>query len=204
MPVSDERRPYRKRARAAEEERTRLRITEATVALHESVGPARTTIKAVAERAGVQRATVYRHFADEDALYAACQGHWIARHPHPDPEPWARIDDPDARLRAALGDLYAFYRGGAPILANLLRDEPYVAPLQKLLPALHGYIDSVAAVLLRGRPERGRRRGRVRAVLDHAVSFATWRSLAGGGLDDDEIVDLMAGLVAAASRGKLR
>ena len=201
--MSDEKRPYRKRQRAADEQRTRLRITEATVALHETVGPLRTTIKAVAERAGVQRATVYRHFRDEDALYLACQRHWLADHPHPDPEPWTRIADPEKRMRAALGELYGFYRKGEPMLANLLRDEPHVEPLQKLLPGLRGFIDTVGALLLRGRPERGRRRVRVGAVLAHAVDFDAWRSLARGGLSDDEIVELMVALAGAASRAKL-
>src|ERR671925_69105 len=98
--MSDEsrKRPYRKKQRAEDEERTRRRITEATVALHETVGPLRTTVKAVAERAGVQRATVYRHFADEGALLAACQAHWVERQGPPDPTPWAAIADPDERM----------------------------------------------------------------------------------------------------------
>ena len=110
--ATDERRPYRKRRRAQLEAETRLRITEATVDLHGSVGPARTTISAVADRAGVQRATVYRHFPDEDALFDACSSHWRAQHPLPDPAHWAKIDDPDERLRLALGELYDWYEDG--------------------------------------------------------------------------------------------
>src|SRR3954452_24292691 len=104
--MSTETRQYRKKQRAADEERTRRRIIEATVALHETVGPVRTTVKAVAERAGVQRATAYRHFADESALYAACQVHWLERQGPLDPAPWARIADPDERMRTALPALY--------------------------------------------------------------------------------------------------
>src|SRR5918996_4055938 len=89
-------RPYRKRRRAELEDQTRLRITEAAVELHGRVGPARTTISAVADRAGVQRATVYRHFPDEDALFAACSGHWAAMNPSPDPSAWQAIRDPAA------------------------------------------------------------------------------------------------------------
>src|SRR5215211_773494 len=96
---TSERRPYRKRRRAELEADTRLRITEATVDLHGSVGPARTTISAVAERAGVQRATVYRHFSDEEALFDACSSHWMAQHPLPDPAAWAAIQDAHERLR---------------------------------------------------------------------------------------------------------
>ena len=51
-------RTYQKKKRAEREAETRRRIVEATVALHTSVGPARTTISAVAAKAGVQRHTV--------------------------------------------------------------------------------------------------------------------------------------------------
>src|SRR5215204_2491067 len=88
-------RTYRKSRRAELEDETRRRITDAAVELHGSVGPARTTISAVAERAGVQRATVYRHFPDEEALFDACSAHWMAQHPLPDPTAWAKIEDPD-------------------------------------------------------------------------------------------------------------
>jgi AcrR family transcriptional regulator len=205
MSAEIEKRPYRKRQRAADEERTRRRITEATVALHETVGPLRTTVKAVAERAGVQRATVYRHFADEAALYAACRAHWVERQGPPDPAAWTGIADPDERLRAALRAMYRFYREGEPMLTNLYRDEPHVATLQGMLQPMRAQLAAIADILLTGRPERGRRRARVAAALGHAVDFDAWRSLARGGLDDDEILELMVALVraAAAPRGKL-
>jgi AcrR family transcriptional regulator len=203
--VSPEKRQYRKQQRAADEERTRQRITEATVELHETVGPLRTTVKAVAERAGVQRATVYRHFADEEALYTACRAHWLERQGPPDPAPWAEIADPEERMRTALEAMYRFYRRGEPMMANLYRDEPYVETLRGMLQPMRAQLDAVAALLLKGRPERGRRRERVAAVLGHTVDFDAWRSLARGGLDDEEIVELMVALVRAAGapRGKL-
>jgi len=205
MSVSKEKRPYRKRQRAEDEERTRRRITEATVALHETVGPLHTTVKAVAERAGVQRATVYRHFPDEAALYAACSAHWLERRGPPDPTPWAAIADPDERLRTALSAMYRFYRGGEPMIANLYRDEPYVETLRGMVGPIRAQLSAIADLLIKGRPERGRRRVRVAAALGHAVGFEPWRSLARGGLDDDEIVELMVALVRAAGapRGKL-
>src|SRR5690606_11521663 len=69
-------RPYRKRQRALAEEATRLRITEAAVELHGSVGPARTTVTEIAERAGVSRMTVYKHFPSDRDLFVACSTHW--------------------------------------------------------------------------------------------------------------------------------
>src|SRR5213592_4741836 len=106
---SSPRRRYEKRARATQEQETRLRIVEAALVLHGTVGPARTTISAIAERAGVRRATVYRHFPDERALFLGCSGTWQERHPVPDPATWAAIADPGARLEAALEALYHWY-----------------------------------------------------------------------------------------------
>src|SRR5919199_926005 len=99
-------RKYTKMRRAEQEAETRQRIVEAVYALHREVGPARTTIKAIAERAGVERLTVYRHFADEGEIFAACSAHFQAEIPPPDPAAWAGVTDPAERLRAAL---LAFY-----------------------------------------------------------------------------------------------
>ena len=97
-----ETRKYEKKRRAELEAETRRRITETAVELHGTVGPAHTSISAIAERAGVRRSTVYRHFPDEAALFNACSSHWEATNPVPDMGAWAAIQDPDERLRAAL------------------------------------------------------------------------------------------------------
>src|SRR3954468_10237250 len=107
-------RRYEKRARAAKEEATRRRVIDAAMALHGTVGPARTTVSAIAERAGVRRATVYRHFPDERALFLGCSGTWAERTPLPDPATWAAIADPAARLEAALHALYRWYEQAGP------------------------------------------------------------------------------------------
>ena len=121
-----QRRPYRKKRRAEQEARTRLKITEAAVKLHGTVGPARMTIKGVAAEAGVQRGTVYRHFPDLESLFMSCSVHWASLNPPPDPTAWARIADPDARLRHALTELYTWYVWAEPMLINVLRDGPLV------------------------------------------------------------------------------
>ena len=192
-------RKYRKRRRAELEEETRLRITEAAVDLHGSLGPARTTISAVADRAGVQRATVYRHFPDEEALFGACSAHWRAQHPLPDLAEWAAVGDPSKRLRVALSDLYAWYEGGEGMLEKTTRDAPVVPAMRSAVESMGGWFAEALATILRGRPERGARRRRVEAAIGHALSFATWRSLVREqGLSAAEAVELMYGLVAAA------
>lgn len=193
-------RRYRKRRRAQLEDETRRRITKAAVDLHGSLGPARTTISAVAERAGVQRATVYRHFPDEEALFAACSSHWRARHPLPDLADWAAIDDPGERLRIALSDLYAWYARGEDMLEKTTRDAALVPAMQPAVESMGGWFAEAVATIVRGRPERGAPRRRTKAAVGHAVSFATWRSLVRDqGLSDLEAVDLMHGLVRLAA-----
>lgn len=177
MSTQSSRRLYRKRRRAELEAETRQRITEAAVDLHGSIGPARTTISAVAERAGVQRATVYRHFPDEATLFDACSSHWMARHPLPDPAAWAEIEEPDERLRAALRELYEWYERGEYMLEKTTRDVALVPALQPAMEAFGGWFDGAVDAVLHGRPERGARRRRVRAAVGHAFAFATWRSL---------------------------
>ena len=178
---------------------TRQRITEAAVALHGTVGPARTTISAVADRAGVQRATVYRHFPDEESLFAACSGHWAALNPAPDPGPWREETDHPARLRRALAETYAFFRRTEPMLSNVLRDAPVVEAMAKPVARRLAYFESAVDAVVAGRPERGHARRRVRAAVAHAMSFPTWQSLVRqNGLDDDEAAVLMAGMVEAA------
>src|SRR3989475_6114872 len=121
--MTNQKRPYRMTRRAELEARTRRRITESTVELHRTLGPARTSISAVAERAGVRRSTVYRHFPDEAALFDACTAHWSAANPLPDLAGWSKFEDPDQRLKAALAELYGFYGRTGPMLENLFRDE---------------------------------------------------------------------------------
>ena len=124
-------RRYQLRKRADAMQDTHRRITEAAVELHGSVGPARTTMSAVAERAGVQRQTLYRHFPTEDDLFAACSGHFAQTHPRPHVEAWRAIADPAERLGTALDELYAYYEGTEAMYANLLRDETLVRPSRR-------------------------------------------------------------------------
>ncbi len=190
-------RTYRKRRRAEQEDETRRRITEATVELHGTVGPARTTISAVAERAGVQRATVYRHFPDEVALFDACSSHWIAGHPLPDLEAWAAIADPNQRLRTALAELYAWFDRGEYMLEKTTRDVATVPALVPSMELFGHWFGFATEVLLRGRPERGARRRRAKGAIGHALAFETWRSLVRRqGLSEAEAVGLMTDLLA--------
>lgn len=188
-------RRYRKKERARQEAETQLRITEAVIGLHRTVGPARTTVKEVAERAGVSRMTVYNHFPTEADLIEACSTHWASQNPLPDPERWRGVADPDRRLRAALGELYGWYRDTEDMMGKVLRDAPIVAPLGELVEARwFGTVARMVEVLAAGRPDAAA--PELRAALRLAVDFATWRTLTGSGLGDGAAADLAAGIVA--------
>lgn len=198
--MSDKRRPYKMKRRAELEAQTKQRITESAVELHGTLGPARTSMKAVAERAGVPRSTVYRHFADEEALFGACSAHWGAENPPPDPGAWEQIDNPEERLHTALEELYAYYRRAGGMLDKLLRDEGSVPMVAKLFAPYHQFMTAVAELLMRGMGWRGKARDRVRAAIGHAVSFRTWQQLTEEqDLGDEEAAELMRRLVAAAA-----
>ena len=191
-------RQYQKRKRAEAEEETRLRITEAIMGLHEDVGPARTTVSAIADRAGVQRATVYRHFPDVEAQVDACSTHWLSLNAPPDPSGLLEIADPDARLRALLTELYGWYESTETMVVKLYRDAPLMPEIGSRIEARDAAMDGLAGLLLEGRKLRGARKDRVRAAIGHALAFQTWRSLVRGqGLSRDDAVELMARMTAA-------
>src|SRR6266498_3127336 len=172
-----ETRRYRKRLRAEQELQTRQAITEAAVKLHGTLGPARTTVSAIAEEAGVQRATVYRHFPDEQTLFQACSGHYMSLHPPPDPSRWAEIPDPVERLREALLDVYRWWDETEEMMSRVIRDAPLVESLSAQTQARLVFFDQIAAILMRGRGLRGKRGARVEAAIGHALALSTWQSL---------------------------
>lgn len=175
---------------------THQRIVDAAVSLHGSVGPARTTIAGIAEKAGVTRLTVYRHFPDDEALFSACSAHWLSQQQLPDPAEWSRHADPHKRLTVGLSDLYRFYRNGEDMLTRIYGD-------WDALPQTHrSNLESGNAhyqdILLEPFPESTRNR-KFRATISHAVSFWTWRSLChDNGLSNDDAVEVMSALITAA------
>ena len=174
----------------------RLRIIEAMVELDEEVGPAATTVTAIAERAGVQRLTVYRHFPDDRAMLGACSAHWLEAHPVPNPAEWTGIADPRIRLETALRGIYDFFRTGAPMLESVLRDEGQMEAVAEVMVPVWDYFREVAGGLSAGWNVNSNDQRRVRAAVGHALDFYTWRSLANQGLSVPEAVELMTGLVA--------
>lgn len=193
--MGDEKRQYKKTRRAEQEQATRLRIVESIVALHSTLGPSATTISGIARHAGVRRSTVYRHFPDEASMFAACSSHWRAGNPLPDLSGWAAIASPDERLRFALRELYGHYGQTQQMMDNLLRDYPAMPVIQRTFSRFLDYMSAALKTLMAERPESAESA----AAIGHALAFGTWSSLVREqGLDDEQAVDLMCRLVAAA------
>lgn len=190
-------RTYQKAKRAEDERRTRERIIDAAEYLHASLGPARTTVSAVADRAGVTRATVYRHFTNEEQLLLACSRQWLSRQQLPDPDAWSLVEDPIERLRTGLGEIYGFYRRGEQMMTHILRDVDVVPAV--VVAARRSREQRWVDTLLTPLP--GHRRKLVRAAVAHATTFTTWQSLCGSqGLSDRSAVELMTGMVERVLR----
>ena len=194
-------RKYEMKRRAQRQEETHRRITEAAVELHQALGPAKTTISAIAERAGVQRLTVYKHFPDERALLAACSSHYEAANPLPDVGPWTQILDPEDRLRRALAETYAYHRRTEPMMTKVLRDAQIHAPTFEVTVPYLQHWDRARYVLVTGWEAEDQRLKVLLAALGHALEFWTWRSLVHErGLTDEEAIELMVGMVRSLMR----
>jgi AcrR family transcriptional regulator len=196
---SQTKRKYELKQRAREMAETHLRITEAAIELHGSIGPSRTTMSAVAERAGVERRTLYRHFPNDAALFAACSEHYFDANPWPELGLWRAIRDPQQRLQRALDELYAYYERNEPMFSNVLRDAELVDVARDAVAPLHAYLEEAAETLAVGHPARGRRRQLFEGALRHALAFSTWHSLRTSGVGQADAVKLVTALVEAAA-----
>lgn len=185
-------RKYNQQQRAEQVRETRRKIVQATMELHETLGPANTSIKAVADRAGVQRLTVYRHFPDETSLFQACTSHWLELNPPPDMATWAQTEPAEARSKEAFLSFYRYYRGTRDMWEVTYRDVGRVEALQGPLSGFEAYLDNVRDDLLQSwRPPRTAKE-QVSAVLRHALRFSTWQSLNLEKLGDAKKADLVA------------
>jgi AcrR family transcriptional regulator len=170
-------RTYELKQRAERQQETRRRIVEAAIELHTMLGPARTTVTAIAERAGVTRPTVYAHFPDDRSLLAACSGHVREAVPPPDPTAWRSISDPGERLDAALRDLYSYYERLEPLLENVQRDAAVMPIVAEMNAYRVRHLEEIRDLLVEGWTTRRGARARLRRAIGHALEFRTWQSL---------------------------
>ena len=191
-------RQYHQTVRAEQTTSTRQRIVEAAIELHGTVGPANTSLSAVALKAGVSRPTLYAHFPDEASLFRACTMHWLSNDPPPDPAAWLEIDDPRRRVGTALSEIYAHYARNEQITGNVLRDMYLVESMRSFnVPLVEESFAAMTEILGSAFDDGPDLAVRRRATVSVAISFNTWKSLVKvEGLTNVEAADLMAHLVA--------
>jgi AcrR family transcriptional regulator len=178
-------RPYVQRVRGDHVAETRARIVEAIMQLHQEIGPRNTTVSAIAARAGVERLTVYRHFKDEAAMFAACSLRYLELNPPPEPTDWASEPDSARRTRRALETLYAFFSRTSTMFEKIYRDVSESVALHKVMSNFDGYLRGLADDLAAAWPHDQRASHR-RTILRHAAKFATWQSFEAEGVADAE------------------
>lgn len=191
-------RRYTFRARAGRVAETRARIILAMIELHQEVGPRNTTVSAIAARAGVERLTVYRHFKDEAAMFAACSHRYLELNPPPDPAAWAGEPDPASRTRRGLADLYAFFGRTSPMLEKVYRDIGESASLKKIMDQFDAHLRNLAGALAAVWP-RDDAATRRQVILRHAARFATWQSLQAESVSDEQKIELILDWLSAWS-----
>ena len=200
-------RKYEQKRRAELQQETRRRIAQAAVELHSTLGPARTTISAIAEKAGVQRQTFYRHFPDELSLFWACSSLVRSKNPPPDPEAWERIADPKERLRVALAEVYAYNRRRERLFAKVLRDAegegPINAAVREVLKPIEARWRRMKEILAVGWEVSDEPAGTLlSATIGLALDFQTWRTMVREqGLSDEQAIEVMARMVRCVARG---
>ena len=181
-------RSYQLKQRGERQQRTRQKIVDAAIALHQSKGLAATTMGDIADRAKVGRVTIYRHFPEEAALIGACSGQYFQRHPLPDPETWRSVKSPGERLRRGLRETYAYHRATEAMMTRILaeaRDLPIMIPY-------HTHWKRAADILSADWPVSANRTTLLKASLALALSFDTWHFLIRGQfLTDDQAIELM-------------
>lgn len=179
-------RSYKMQKRAESRDETRQRIVEATAALHEEIGPRATSIKAIAERAGVQRLTVYRHFPDETAVFKACTQHWLAQHPPPEVADWGDIDDPLEKALSAIHAFQSYYQREQRMWTASYQDVEQVPALQGPMAEFSAYLDQLVEELTGAFAARGKVRQALRMTLRHLVDFPAWLALERNGVGNKE------------------
>ena len=184
-------RKYTKTRRAEQQDETRDRIIEAIVALHEEFGPANTSIKAVAEKAGVQRLTVYRHFPDDASIFQACTSHWLKLNPPPDFVDWVNIENADEQTYTVLLAFYRYYRQTEKMWSGAYRDVEEIEALRNVMAGFETFLDQVRDNLLASWKVNGKRKKQLSITLRHSLRFTSWQSLKRENLNDKQITELV-------------
>lgn len=142
----------------------------ATFELHGEQGIVGTTMRQIAERAGVSVGSVYNHFPSYDEAILACGAYAFSLAPEPSAALFDGVNDVAERVRRLAHATFAQF--------ERLRAFGYVAAEQDRVPVLKRFVDqeraqrlSLAAAAL-GEPATGEKARTLAALLDHGVHQA--------------------------------
>jgi AcrR family transcriptional regulator len=198
--MSTQKRKYELKARAESQRETRERIAAAAAELHEEVGVGHTTVADIARRAGVQRLTVYNHFADLSELLPACSAHYLSSHPRPDVSDAFTLEDPRERVRTVLRSSYGWYSETEQMQLRVQGERTTVPELEDWMArTADAGLAELSSGLAAGFGLRGKRAERLRALIALALDFWTWRRLHREGLGDEAAAELMTASLCAAT-----
>jgi AcrR family transcriptional regulator len=193
-------REYKMRKRADDWQKTRERILQATMQLHDEQGVAPTTFSDIAKRAGLGQATLYRHFPTLGDLVQACGGHvWQEMQP-PTGEAAAAVFEGlatvDERLEKLVEEIDAFYRRGALRLHLAGRDRDLIPALDYFLKAVEAGVEAYVheALAPAGPPKR------TVEVVAALMSFPVWQRFGQLELSPRKSRDLTLRLIHCAMR----
>lgn len=163
--------------RLARGERARTAICDAMLDLIEQ-GDLRPTAPRIAERAGVSLRTVFQHFRDLEALFAAVSDRHAARL-RPVLQPVRRDGSLAERIDAFVRQRARFLEALTPVRRSALLMEPFSPEIARRLGQVRKLgrveIERVFALELQGRTPADRRE--LLAALTAASCWSTWESL---------------------------
>jgi AcrR family transcriptional regulator len=174
-------RPYSMLRRADAVAETRTRIVAAAVRLHGEQGVRATSWDEIADAAGADRATVYRHFGGLDELVPACARLAFEAIDPPSPEAmreqFAGLDV-EGRLRKLIEESCECYERGAAWLRAARREADFVPALAETNARMTEGLARLLDVVLEGRPLDAEAR-RTLAIL---CDYPFWQQLIEGGI----------------------
>jgi AcrR family transcriptional regulator len=162
---------------------TRRRIVEATFALHEEQGVAATSMRHIAERAGVSIGSVYHHFPTYEDAILACGAHADEKSPAPTLTILEGGQTSTERVERMVSAFFDWY-GQLPVLERIRCDKDRIPLLRDFVRAGDDNRHVLARAALQGHPKRDAHAPVLASILDIAV----YRNLRDCGLGRDEAV----------------
>ena len=185
------RRTYQLGRRAESAEETRRRLVQATFELHGEQGIAATTMKQIADRAGVGVGTVYHHFKTLDDTVMACGQMVMTTYPPPTEAIFAGMPTMKERLARLARALFEFQDS---VIFDIVRpDADRFAIVQQFVANEEKHrIELTRAALAPFAIDR--EQIRVAAAL---LDIGVYRALQAVGLSLDQAADAIADMIHA-------